>query len=201
MVIYPNTLARIYEVLGHLTPFGRVSAGLLYEVKMKLFEPIIYDSLFKEGGEFHKNRFIVDNICKAIMSWVIKSLKQPYVTNTKMNWDDARYYISCQHRLDFFSASGIIDLRLTRCRTHDEFLIDIRSRKYHRTAAFVSDGLNKVNYIILGVNKKKYNTFTINMANYPDLMAEGRQEYEDLIDSYLLMSLEDKAKVHAPVAN
>lgn len=189
MLITPSTLLAIERISGYEQPFNgsENTLSLLKQVKLKLFTPERYIQLL-QNEDVKKNRFIVENICKSILNHSL--VKTSNLTKGLFyNWNEPRYDIPCSARIDFIINETIIDIHLTSCTTPSEFVLECYARKYYRHAAFVADGLNKANYVIVGVNKKKYNTFTVNALNWH---AEGRQEYEDLIDKYICMPEEQR---------
>ncbi len=193
-MITPRILTRIEQFTGiESAKTSEQGASLHKQVRMALFTPDKYVQMLNIS-EFYNNRFIVDNIVHKIESLpVVQEMKKSlHFGNVYRSWNEPRYDLECGAMIDFINQSTIIEIRLTSCTTPAEFAIQCDSYKYHRTAAFVIDGLKRGNYIIIGVNKKKYNTFTVNINNDSyfngyEWLSEGRAEYEELIDKFLLM--------------
>lgn len=189
-MITPHVLTRIEQYAGVITPStSDKGISLIKQVKMYLFNIVQYSRMLNTP-EFHKERFIVANIASAVLSHPLivklKTSKGVYFENSYQHWTEPKYDLACSAKVDYMDATGIIDIRLTSCTTLQEFALQCYSYKYQRTAAFVSEGLKKPNYIIIGINKKKYNTFTVNLSQTPWLL-EGHNDYEELIDKLLLM--------------
>lgn len=195
-MITPHILTRIEQYAGIVTPStSDKGVSLNKQVKLALLNPVQYARLLNTD-EFYKDRFIVANIVNAVLANpVVKNMifDIKHIENSYQHWTEPKYDLACSAKVDYMNATGIVDIRLTSCTNLSEFALQCYSYKYHRTAAFVSDGLNKGNYIIIGVNKKKYNTFTVNMHTImgndgkSSWITEGRAEYEELIDKLLCM--------------
>lgn len=196
-MITPHVLTRIEQFAGMHTPTtSDKGVTLSRQVKLALFDPVRYARMLNTL-EMYKDRFVVQNIVNAIQAnSVLKSmvLDAAYISNTYQHWTEPKYDLECSAKIDYMNATGIVDVRLTSCTTPQEFALQCYLYKYHRHAAFIMDGLNRGNYIVLGVNKKKYNTFTLNLSQTPWL-AEGRAEYEELIDKLLLMNELDRDRI------
>lgn len=183
-MITPHILTRIEQYTGTVIPTtSDKGISLIKQVKMLLFNPQQYVKLLNTS-DFYANRFLCDNIVHVIQNHpLIKNV--PLLENSYQHWTEPRYDLACSSKIDYLSNTGIIDIRLTSCTTLSEFILQCYAYKYNRVAAFVSDGLQKENYIIIGINKKKYKTFTINFKD-SEPIAEGRTDYEELIDKLLL---------------
>jgi hypothetical protein len=195
-MITPHVLTRIENFNGIHTPTtSDKGVTLSKQVKLALFNPVQYARMLNTP-EVYKERFVVANITNALQSnSVLKNMQSTlFISNSYQHWTEPKYDLECSAKVDYMNNTGIIDIRLTSCTTPQEFALQCFSYKYHRHAAFVSDGLIKGNYIVLGVNKKKYNTFTLNISQTP-WIAEGRAEYEELIDKLLLMNELDRDRI------
>lgn len=193
-MITPHVLTRIEQYTGIVTPTtSDKGVSLIRQVKMCLFNVVKYNRMLNTP-EFYKERFVVNHIANAILGHplVIKIKMGPVTENSYQHWTEPKYDLECSAKVDYMDATGIIDIRLTSCSTLSEFILQCIAYKYHRTAAFVCNGLNKPNYIIIGVNKKKYQTFTVNMKQLACTdgsapIDQGYADYEELIDKFLCL--------------
>lgn len=197
-MITPHTLTRIERYTGIESPeSSKDSISLLRFVKLGLFNESQLNRLLNIPDVASK-KFVIAGIVNAIETNPVFSSMRAIpvsISNSFRNWIEPKYDLQCSTKIDLMDASGIIDIRLTSCKTLEEFIVQCYAYKYHRTAAFVCDGLHKKNYIIIGVNKKTFKTFTFNISKHEDYIAEGRNEYEELIDKFLLMNEVDKDRI------
>jgi len=187
-MITPHVLTRIEQYTGIATPTTSTKGiSLIKQVKIYLFNRMQYAKLLNTE-EFYVNRFIVSNVVSSILeNPFVKNMRSGnHIENAYQHWTESRYDLECSCKVDYMNNTGIIDIRLTSCATLSEFITQCHAYKYNRHAAFVSDGLNKSNYIVVGVNKKKFNTFTVNLS-MTGLIQEGRTEYEEIIDKFLCL--------------
>jgi hypothetical protein len=103
-------------------------------------------------------------------------------------FNEDRYDLECKLRADILNKARrtVLDLKSTSETTREGFEAAIRKYGYHRQGAFYLDALECDIFIIVAVSKiQPYRTFTYCMNWNDEIIQDGHNEYEDLIDYYI----------------
>jgi hypothetical protein len=92
--------------------------------------------------------------------------------------------IECKMKMDLGLHNVIGDLKTTDTTTQEDFIAAAIAYDYHRQGAFYIDGTGADKFILFGISKKyPHRTFTWPVPD--DLIEQGRERYENLMDDYL----------------
>ncbi len=168
-----------------------------------VLEPDKYETNLKVNPKYEEFKFKIAAMKRAALenSILSSALNDPLsVREEEVFFEEERYGLKCKAKLDLRLNKVIYDLKTTSCYDLESFKRSVTEYRYTRQAPFYMDhtagshiGIQCNTFIFIGVTKRSpHKTFTVMYGIGDPEICEGRKEYEQLIDDFIIMNGEKK---------